>query len=195
MELMQAIHNRRAVRSYNPSVVDEVTIQSLLAAAVRAPSALNAQPWRFAIVQDPRTLARYSALAKERSAARAHDPEVEQYSSQLHDPSFNIFYDAGTLIVICADTRDPWAEAACWLAAENLWLAATEHGLGACCVGLALGVLNEPAIKAELSIPPEMQAIAPLIVGWPASPVSPVERATPYVLSWQTPEYRVGHRD
>jgi hypothetical protein len=43
----------------------------------------------------------------------------------LADPAFNIFYDAGSLIVVCCKARGRFVDADCWLAAENVMLAAT----------------------------------------------------------------------
>jgi len=56
--------------------------------------------------------------------------------SQLQDPHFSVFYDASTLIVIGARHPDPFAIADCWLAAENLMLAACALRLGSCCIGV-----------------------------------------------------------
>ena len=50
---------------------------------------------------------------------------------------FNIFYDAGILVVFCARNRDPGAAEDCGLAAENFMLAALDFGLGTCPIGFA----------------------------------------------------------
>ncbi len=185
MDLNEAIHARRAVRSYLPETVDEASIRLLLRAATQAPSAMNAQPWAFVIVQDKARLARYSDRAKAALLAKsAGDPKAERYRQMLSDPKFNIFYDASTLIVICADQSGAYAQADCWLAAQNLQLAAVASGLGTCCIGFALPTLNEAEVKAELAIPQRMGAIAALIVGKPRGQPEPVPRKEPAVLSW-----------
>lgn len=185
MDLIEGIHARRAVRSYLPDTVEKDTIQSLLRAAVQAPSAMNTQPWSFSVVQDKARLARYSERAKALMLAKtAHDPKAEQYRRLLSDPNFNIFYDAGTLIAICADPTGPYAQADCWLAAQNLQLAALALGLGSCCIGFALPMLNLPEIKQELHVPDPIAAIAALIVGKPRDVPKPVPRRDPVVLSW-----------
>jgi nitroreductase len=114
MTLLEAIHGRRAVRAYAPTRVDEATIRLLLDAAVQAPSAMNAQPWAFAVVQDVARLVRYSDRAKamllERAAA---DPKASRYRDLLASEGFNIFYDAGTLIVIGVERAGPYTDADC----------------------------------------------------------------------------------
>src|SRR5690242_5012698 len=47
MPLMDAIERRRSVRSYLPDPVDDATVRQLLAAAVRAPTAIHEEPWAF----------------------------------------------------------------------------------------------------------------------------------------------------
>jgi nitroreductase len=105
----------------------------------------------------------------------------------LEDPSFNIFYDAGTLIVVCRRFGGPFTDADCWLAAENLMLEAHARGFGTCCIGFAVGVLNQPDVKAELAIPKEGAAVAPIIVGWPRGAAARGQRKPPEILRWLSP--------
>jgi nitroreductase len=184
MNVIEAIHARRAIRSYTPRKVDEQTIRSLLAAAVQAPSAVNAQPWSFVVVQDPAKLKLYSDRAKAGLLASARDKKTRHYDEMLKDENFNVFYDATTLIVICAKDGGPYVQADCWLAAENLMLAACDAGLGTCCIGFAIPVLNTAELKAELQIPADTAAVAPIIVGYPSRPVEAPARGEPRVLSW-----------
>ena len=137
MNLIEAIFARRAVRSYAPRTVDEPTIRTLLHAAVQAPSAMNAQSWGFAVVQDTATLKRYSDRGKQLLLEQtAAEPKARKYEEMLRNEGFNIFYDASTLVVICTTQRGPYSDADCWLAAENLIL------LGA---ALAVGIMAERA--------------------------------------------------
>lgn len=143
MNVTEAIEARRAVRSYSPRKVDEPTVQSLLRAAVRAPSALNEQTWIFAVVQDVRQLERWSTRAKALLLdAVATDPKTGHYRERLLDPGFNIFYDASTLVVIGSRVRGAYTDADCWLAAKNMMLAACDAGLGSCPIGFAIPFLN-----------------------------------------------------
>jgi nitroreductase len=191
LPVLDAIYLRRATRAYTPAAVDEPTIRELLRAAVHAPTAMHLEPWAFAIVQDRALLKRLSDRAKgiitgpgdpdralSRTADAPHVPAV------LADPAFNIFYDAGTLIVICGKPLGPFVQADCWLAAENLMLAATALGLATCPIGFAVAVLGDREVKAELGIPAEMTAFAPIIVGVPAAAPSPPARRAPRILSW-----------
>jgi nitroreductase len=201
---MEVLYRRRAVRSYTPEIIDGERLEPLLDAAVHAPTARDQEPWQFVVVQNRELLRRISDRAKELARAQAaHHGNVlkppgspgDGVASPLADPHYNIFYDAGTLVIICARltpeffTPDSWPAhsfvvADCWLAAENLMLAACASGLGTCCIGFAVPALNDPVIKAELGIPPGVEAFAPIIVGMPATETPIVPRKPPVVLRW-----------
>lgn len=176
--LLDVIHHRRTVRSYEPTPLDEPAIRALLDAAVQAPTGMHLEPWAFVVVQDRAMLERYSDRAK---ILASH---AGTHLDLLANPAFNIFYDAGTLIVICGKPMGPFVTADCWLAAENLMLAACAMGLGTCCIGLAVPVLNTPQVKRELSIPRDVTAVAPIIVGVPHGAPPAVGRKPPEILSW-----------
>jgi nitroreductase len=188
MSILETIYSRRSVRSYDSASIDQTTIQTLLAAAVQAPTAIYQEPWAFAILQDKSALKRLSDLAKPLFVEEVHRAHLDQGGHALEiftRPDFNIFYDAGTLIVICAKPEGPFVVADCWLAAENLMLTACALGLGTCIIGSALPALNSPEGKAELRIPAEYEAIAPIIVGVPHGQTPPVPRKEPVILAWK----------
>ncbi|MEI9949107.1 MAG: nitroreductase family protein [Pseudomonadota bacterium] len=186
MDLRQAIRSRHAVRSYSRQSVGEQDVHRLLDAAVRAPNARNEQPWSFAIVQNRELLERYSEQTKALLSATANGSASPASRALLRSQSFDVFYGAGTLIVICGRTDNEYAEADCWLAAENLMLTACDLGLGTCPVGSAVSILNTAQVKAELDIPRDVTAIAPIVVGYSDESASlPTPRAAPRILSFR----------
>jgi nitroreductase len=192
LSALDAIYTRRSVRDYQPIAVEKSTVRGLLDAAVQAPTGIHAQPWLFAIVQDAAILRRLSDRAKAiwtREHASEPLPIAEglqsAFLSRLNDPAFNIFYNAGTLIVICARETNRFVTADCWLAAENLMLAASALGLGTCCIGAATPALNTPEGKYELRIRSDVTAVVPIIVGAPAGTAAPIARHEPLIVSWQ----------
>ena len=115
-----------------------------------------------------------------------HVPHLGRgFAARVADPAFSLFYDAGTLIVICAKPLGPFVEADCWLAAENLMLAACALGLGTCCIGSVVPVLRTPEMKTVLSIPIDVTPVAPIIVGVPAGAAAEASRKEPHILSWK----------
>lgn len=186
MPLEEAIFGRRAVRAYTPEAIDRPTLLSLLEAAVWAPTAMHNEPWQFIIIQDRVVLKRLSDRAKSLFSAEAKDLHPNNGSLDLFSrPDFNVFYDAGTLVVVCAKSAGAFVFADCWLAAENLMLSAHAKGLGTCVIGLAVSVLNMPDVKQELGIPSETIAVAPIIVGKPRGDVPPSSRREPQIIVWR----------
>jgi nitroreductase len=188
MDAMEAIYRRRAVRDYTPETIDQVTVRSLLDAAVHAPTAMHEEPWAFAVVQDKTILNRLSDHIKELLAGGTdliHPLGGIHATDIFTTPEFNVFYNAGTLIVICGKPMGSFVISDCWLAAENLMLAACAKGLATCPIGLAVTALNTPEWKKELGIPAEMTAFAPIIVGVPAGISPPVPRKQPEILTWK----------
>ncbi len=176
MELNDAINGRRAVRDYTSAAVGESEIRGLIDAAIRAPSAINRQPWRFTVVRDAKMLSRISDEAK---AYILRNPPTElaspHFQSLLDNPAFNIFYNAPVLIVISA-AAGPWAVEDCALAAENLMLSAHAAGLGTCWIGFAQAWLATPEGEALLMLPESEIPVAPIIVGHPKSALAAVPR-------------------
>jgi hypothetical protein len=108
MSLMDAIRHRHAVRSFAHQAVDKSAINTLLEAAVRAPTAVHEEPWAFAIIQDKATLKRLSDKAKEGMNEMEQSLHVPgRHPSSHFVPPENIFYDAGSLIPIAFATCKP----------------------------------------------------------------------------------------
>ena len=188
ISILDAIHERRSVRDYSPQRLDPATIRTLLDAAVWAPTAVHEEPWAFVVVQDIAALKRLSDRAKTIFAAeapRAHPDQANRLIDILNQPDFNVFYNAGTLIIICGRPKGPFVVADCWLAAENLILAAHAMGLGSCVVGFAVPALNTPDIKAELGIPADCSAIAPIMVGVASGETPRTTRKEAEILAWK----------
>ena len=187
MTVVEAIYARRAVRSYTRERVAKDDLQALLRAAVQAPSAMNGQPWIFAVIEDRHRLARWSELAKSmvlRDLQRQSDPKATRYLATLQRADYDVFHGAPALIVIGAAERGRYTDADVWLAAQNLMLAACDADLGTCPIGFAIPLLDTPEIKAEMGFPPASAVVAAIVVGRPAGKSEPVARFEPRVLGW-----------
>lgn len=188
MDVIDAIYNRHAVRDYLAKKVDESVINKLLDAAIHAPTALHEEPRAFAVIQNKKILDRLSDSAKGLLLIESMESESQQRKHILqvaNQKEFNVFYNASTLIVIYSSFKGPFVTADCWLAAENLMLSALAYGLASCVIGFAVSALNLPEWKAELKIPEDMTAIAPIILGWPAGNTLPSAHNPPTILTWK----------
>ena len=186
--VLQAINERRSVRAYLPAVLDEIGIRMLLDAAVRAPTAVHEEAWAFVVVQDAALMQRLSDRAKAGLVARVEHHATDRgghLPEEFLRPDFNIFHNAGTLIAICARPVSEFTVADCWLAAENLMLAAFATGLGTCVIGSAVAAMNTPEGKADLGIPTDYTVVAPIVVGVPDGTGVPTPRKRPVILTWK----------
>ena len=185
MELMNALYTRRSIRKYKNTPVPKEVISKLLEAATLAPSGSNSQPWSFVIIQDQELLKKYSDRAKVLCLSSLKDkPDPHDYRKILSSPDFNIFYNAGTLIIIYS-SEGATSYGDCCLAAQNLMLAAHSEGLGTCWIGFSIALLNDKDFKTELGIAQNLTAVAPIIIGYPEFTPSAYNRNPPCILVWK----------
>lgn len=184
MDVIEAIYQRRAVRAYTDRPVEWAIVDSLLRAAVQAPSALNLQPWAFVVIQDRRLLNDLSRRVKANLLeADPADPRLRQLREVVASPDFDVFYGAGTLVVICAAVEHPNAAEDCALAGQNFMLAAYAAGLATCPIGLARPLLNQPELKARLDIPERFAPVLPIVLGYAKAEPTATPREPPCILS------------
>lgn len=165
---MGVIENRRAVRDYTDAVIDRATVESLIGAAVLAPSAMNLQPRAFAALLGRERIEDYAKRAKDwLLASLSQTPYEPSIRHMLEDPNYVLFYHAPALVIVLAKSSGTQAAEDCCLAAENLMLSARNKGLGSCWIGLARPWLDLPAAKAELKLPEQYHVVAPIVLGYP----------------------------
>ena len=67
--------------------IDESVIRRLIAAAVKAPDAVNQQPWTFTVVREQDLLERISRKAKAHALANStHDAHADDFGGVLRIP-------------------------------------------------------------------------------------------------------------
>ncbi len=148
MELLEGIYTRRSVRQYTDQPVTKAHLMEIIKAGTWAPSGLNNQPWRFAIVKNKTMLF-----------------DLAQLTTYRH-----IIEKAPACIAVFADTKamyhdvkDHQAIGAC---IQNMLLAAHALGLGAVWLGEILK--NADEVRTLLELPEAMDLMAVLAVGHPA---------------------------
>lgn len=85
IDVFEAMHTARALRKLKPDPVPEAAITELLDAAIRAPSAGNAQNWSFIVVREPEQRKKLGAIYRKASmvasamyAARGRPPHLSE---------------------------------------------------------------------------------------------------------------------
>lgn len=145
-ETLEVIRNRRSIRRFRPEQITEHELEAIVESALLAPSAMNAQPWHFTVIQDKRMLDRMARLMRENMLKSGNEFMVRRAS----DPSFIPFYNAPTLILISADVKDRFGQFDCAAAAQNIALAAESLGVGSCIMAMP-AILFESEEGVELA--------------------------------------------
>jgi len=147
MDLLDLIKERRSIRKYTDDTVVDADIDKILEAGRWAPSGLNNQPWRFAIIRDQETKGKLA--------------ETTKYSS--------IVLGASVLIAVFIDNsvsydrvKDIQAIGAC---VQNMLLEAHSLGLGACWLGQILA--NRHKVESQLGASEHLELMAVLAIGHP----------------------------
>ena len=106
--VLENIHNRKSVRQFTAEPVSDADIETMLRAAMAAPTAVNYQPWRFVVITERADL---DAMA-----------EVLPYAKMLKQ--------APLAVAVCGETtwfdgnENPYWQQDCSAAVQNLLLAA-----------------------------------------------------------------------
>jgi nitroreductase len=167
MELGNVIRDRRSVREYTDSPVERSLVERLINTAILAPSAMNLQPWSFAVMLDRARIEDCARRAKNwllTNLSETYPPLIRQ---MLEDPKFVLFYHAPALVLVIAKSSEDQAKEDCCLAAQTLMLAARDEGLGTCWIGLSRPWFNLASSKRELGLPEHYHIVAPIVLGYP----------------------------
>lgn len=180
MDLLEGLRTRRACREYTNRPVSEQEIKQLIEIATLAPSAMNRQPWAFAVLRRTERLHELSKQAHK--AALQFLLSDSPLRSHALDPHFELFHGAAALVVVCATDQDNQSAEDCCLAAENLMLAAHSASLGSCWVGFAKPWLSQTHVKESLGLPAMLWPVAPIVLGHPRANDQVSMRNPPKIL-------------
>jgi len=187
-DLFDAIRQRRSVRKYQARPVPQELISAVLVAAGWAPSAHNAQPWRFIVLADPSVKRK---LAEAMAESWAADMAKNGLKIEPENFKFRVerFATAPALILACltmggmekfSDLKRQKCErdlAMQSLAAslQNMLLAAHTKGLGAC--WFCAPSFCKETVRKTLEIPDDVEPEALIAMGFPTEqPPAPTKK-------------------
>lgn len=197
-QMLDAIMQRRSVRRYRPEPVSHEVIETVLTAAIWAPSAHNRQPWRFAVVE---TQAQKEALALAMGVRLRRDLKADGVPQAVIEKDASRSYDrlasAPVLIALCVTMADmdiyPDAKRAqnefimatqsAAMAGQNILLAAQDAGLGAC--WMCAPLFCAEVVSSVLELPDDWQPQALITLGYPAEEREKTRRTLEASVLWR----------
>ncbi len=145
--MIDAIPERRSIRRFAQKAVSGELVDRILDAGRWAPSGLNNQPWRFAVIRDKAVKEELASLTRYGSIIRSADVILAVFLDQ----------DAGY-----DRTKDLQAIGAC---IQNMLLAIHDSGLGGVWLGEILK--NGREVGSLLQAPDSCQFMAAIALGYP----------------------------
>ncbi len=186
-DLLELIRNRRSIRRYSRRKPCQADIDRIISCAAFAPSAHNAQPWRFFVLNDE---SKKAALIEQmalrfRQDLKSDEVDEEEIKVRVQE-SVKLFSDAPVIIIACIDMVDmdkypdtarqqaetTMATQSLAAAIQNLLLAARAVGLSGCWYCAPL--FCPEVVKSTLHLPEGSVPQALLTVGYPSEkPLAP----------------------
>ena len=167
--VLENIHARKSVRQFTDEPVSQEHIETMLKAAMAAPTAVNYQPWRFVVITER---ARLDAMA-----------EVLPYAKMLKQ--------APLAIVVCGETtwfegrENTYWQQDCSAATQNILLAAEALGLGAVWTGVYPNMELASPLAEFLGLPGTVQPLCCIPIGHHDGTTQPKDKWKPENIHYE----------
>lgn len=162
MDAINDILSRTSVRTYNTSEkISDETVNTILKAAMAAPSGVNKQPWAFVVITERGTLDALAAAL----------------------PYAKMLAKCNLAIAVCGDSSRflPDEDSTLWVqdvsaASENILLAANALGLGAVWTSVYPHDERETSVRNILELPDSITPFNIIPIGIPAATQHPRDK-------------------
>jgi nitroreductase len=159
MDTLDAIRTRRSIRLYTEDVIPKADLETIVDAGRLAATGSNKQPWDFVVVTE-------RAMIEQFKIAGAWIAKANAVLVVVMDPGSRWWVEDGAAAI------------------ENMLLASTSLGYGACWVeGDALP--REEQLKTLLGVPPAKRVMALIPIGVAAETPAPEKKPLTQVLHWE----------
>jgi len=158
--MIELLRKRRSIRKFGQEKIAPELVETIVEAALRAPSSRGINPWEFILVDD-------AVILEQLSSAKQHGAEFLK--------------NAPLGIVVCADsTKSDVCIEDCSIAAIIIQLTALSLGLGSCWAQIRnrrhkSGSDAETFVKDLLGMPEQMLVEAIIGIGYPDERKMPVK--------------------
>jgi len=180
-DFISIIKNRRSIKEYSSKEVSNELLSRILEAGRWAPSAHNAQPWRFITIRDPSMKKRLAlAMASRWDRDMRKNGLPKEQRENLIKTSVERFENVPVIIIVCltVENMDEYpddrrkkieyvmAVQSVAAAIENMLLAAHGEGLGSC--WFCAPLFCQDVIRMILKIPQHVDPQALITLGYSA---------------------------
>jgi nitroreductase len=181
-EVLNCILTRRSTLKFQEQQIEALQLDTILNAAIWAPSGGNNQTWLFTAIQNREILLKLNELVKE---GFQHWIPDDDYPGKLgakaasEKQNYNFYYHAPTLIIASNRPGYENAMADCALALQNIFLSSQSLGLGSCYINQLHWLRNDHGIRdflSELGIPREHTICSAAAIGYIGKESSPPPR-------------------
>lgn len=166
---MDAIFNRRSVRSYSEKEISKEDIEKILKAGMKAPSAGNEQVWEFIVTKD-----------------RSKMLEITSFN-----PYAKMLETSESIIVVCGDVnkqkypQDFWIQD-CSACTQNMLLEATHLGIGSVWVGIYPIEERILGVQKIFNLPENVKPLCVVSLGYPKKEYERVDTFVPEKVHYDT---------
>ncbi len=180
MNAKDCITQRRSCRKYQSKAVDHETIRSIVELCRFAPSWKNTQIARYTIVEDP---ALKDDIAAQCVLGLAFNTKTLQRATAMVVLSYETGLSGreadGSLT---QPDGEKWEMFDAGIAAQTFCLAAREHDVGTCIIG----VFDDKAVHEKLGLPENQKVACLIALGYPEEWKSaPARKAVDEILSFR----------
>ncbi|WP_165043101.1 nitroreductase family protein [Dysgonomonas sp. ZJ709] len=179
MDFYELVKQRQSTRAFDTErMVDREIIARILEAGRLSPSACNAQPWHFIVVDEPDLKNKVADATSARLLGMNHFTKQAPVHIIVVEEKVNFSSGIGGLV---KDKHFAFLDIG--IATAHICLAAESEGLGSC----ILGWFKESKVKELLNIPKNKRVVLDIIIGYAAQPLREKRRkSSEEVISFNT---------
>src|SRR5690554_5498472 len=163
MDFLELVSSRQSVRGFDRERhVEKEKLERIIEVARLSPSACNAQPWSFVVVDEPELKNKVADAASSRVLGMNHFTKQAPVHLLLVEEKVNLSSGIGGWI-----KKKDYAQLDLGIVAAHIVLAAQEEGLGTCIVGW----FDEEKVKGLLNIPSSKRVWLDIVMGYSTQPL------------------------
>jgi len=176
MKFLELVQSRQSDRAYLDKPVEKEKIDRILEAARLAPSACNAQPWKFVVVTDPEKRMQIADATASKMLAMNHFTKQVPVQLVLVEENANFTSSVGGML-----TNKHYPHIDLGIVASHICLAAADEGLGSCMIGWC----DEKKVRKVLDIPRNKRVMLVILLGYSAQKLREKKRKSKEeIVSW-----------